>query len=194
LLDDGFQDPSFYKDLSILTVNAEKGFGNKRCIPAGPLRETLSSGLKRADVLISIGAEPSQNNFKKIYKRDINLPIAIANLEVLNTGTSWKNMKAIAFAGIAHPENFFEALRAQGANIVSCQSLSDHQKLSSTIMKRLIEGARAENAQLVTTEKDYVRLPKQFRNEVITLPVRIKLNGNLSWDKIFTPILRCLEK
>ena len=103
-------------------------------------------------------------------------------------------MKVIAFAGIAHPENFFEALRAQGADIVNCQSLSDHQKLSSTLMKRLIEGARAENAQLVTTEKDYVRLPKQFRNEVITLPVRIKLNENLSWEKIFTPILRCLEK
>ena len=103
-------------------------------------------------------------------------------------------MKVIAFAGIAHPENFFEALRAQGADIVSSQSLSDHQKLSSTLMKRLIEGARAENAQLVTTEKDYVRLPKQFRNEVITLPVRITLNDNMSWDKIFTPILRCLEK
>ena len=194
LLDDGFQDPSFYKDLSILTVNAKKGFGNKRCIPAGPLREALSSGLQRADILISIGDEPSQKNFKKIYKRDINLPVAIANLEVLNTGISWENMKVIAFAGIAHPENFFEALRAQGADIVSYQSLSDHQKLSSTLMKRLIEGARAENAQLVTTEKDYVRLPKQFRNEVITLPVRIKLNENLSWDKIFTPILRCLEK
>ncbi len=61
-------------------------------------------------------------------------------------------------------------------------------------MKRLIERARLENAQLVTTEKDYVRLPKQFRNDVITLPVRIKFNGNLGWDKIFTPILRCLEK
>ena len=61
-------------------------------------------------------------------------------------------------------------------------------------MKRLIEGARAENAQLVTTEKDYVRLPKQFRNEVVTLPVRIKLNENLSWEKIFTPILSRLRK
>ncbi len=194
LLDDGFQDPSFYKDLSIVTVNAEKGFGNKRCIPAGPLRETLSSGLKRADVLISIGAEPSQNNFQKIYKRDINLPIAIANLEVLNTGISWKNLKVVAFAGIAHPENFFETLRDQGADIVSCQSLGDHQIISSTIMKRLIEEARSENAQLVTTEKDYVRLPKQFKNEVITLPIRIKLNENLSWEKIFTPILSRLGK
>ena len=194
LLDDGFQDPSFYKDLSILTVNANKGFGNKRCIPAGPLRETLSSGLQRADILISIGAEPSQKNFKKIYKRDINLPVGIANLEVLKTGISWKNMKVMAFAGIAHPENFFDTLRAQGADIVSCQALTDHQKLSSTIMKRLIEAARAENAQLVTTEKDYVRLPKHFRQEVITLPIRIKLNENLSWEKIFTPILSCLEK
>ena len=47
-------------------------------------------------------------------------------------------MKVIAFAGIAHPENFFETLRDQGAYIVSCQSLTDHQKLSSTLMKRLI--------------------------------------------------------
>ena len=175
LLDDGFQDPSFYKDLSILTVNAKKGFGNKRCIPAGPLRETLSSGLKRADVLISIGAESSQKNFKKIYKRYINLPIAIANLEVLNTGISWENMKVVAFAGIAHPENFFEALRAQGADIVRCQSLSDHQKLSSTLMKRLIEGARAENAQLVTTEKDFVRIPSELQCYFNVLEVNLEI-------------------
>ena len=103
-------------------------------------------------------------------------------------------MKVLAFAGIAHPENFFDTLRAQGAEIVDYQALADHQKLSSTIMKRLIVGARAENAQLITTEKDYVRLPKEFRSEVMTLPVRIKLNETLSWEKIFKPILSCQGK
>ncbi len=194
LLDDGFQDPSVYKDLSILTVNAKKGFGNNRCIPAGPLREKLRNGLDRADVLISIGTETSQKKFKSIYENYINVPLGIANLEVLNTGLSLKNMKVFAFAGIAHPENFFDTLRAQGAEIVDYEALADHQKLSSTIIKRLIAGARAENAQLITTEKDYVRLPKEFRSEVITLPVRVKLNENLSWEKIFKPILSCWEK
>ena len=93
------------------------------------------------------------------------MPLGIANLEVLNTGLSLENMKVLAFAGIAHPENFFDTLRAQGAEIVDYQALADHQKLSSKIMKRLIVGARAENAQLITTEKDYVRLPKEFRGE-----------------------------
>ena len=122
------------------------------------------------------------------------MPLGIANLEVLNTGLSLENMKVLAFAGIAHPENFFDTLRAQGAEIVDYQALADHQKLSSKIMKRLIVGARAENAQLITTEKDYVRLPKEFRGEVMTLPVRIKLNETLSWEKIFKPILSCLGK
>lgn len=194
LLDDGFQDPSVYKDLSILTVNAKKGFGNNRCIPAGPLREKLSSGLERADVLISIGTETSQRTFKSTYKSYINIPLGLANLEVLNTGLSLENMKVLAFAGIAHPENFFDTLRAQGAEIVDYQALADHQKLSSTIMKRLIVDARAENAQLITTEKDYMRLPKEFRSEVMTLPVRIKLNETLSWEKIFKPILSCQGK
>ena len=94
-------------------------------------------------------------------------------------------MKVLAFAGIAHPENFRYA-RAQGAEIVGYEVLADHQKLSSTIMKRLIVGARAENAQLITTEKDYVRLPKEFRSEVITSPIRIKLNENLSWENFQT--------
>ncbi len=161
---------------------------------AGPLREKLSSGLERADVLISIGTETSQITFKSIYKNYINMPLGIANLEVLNTGLSLENMKVLAFAGIAHPENFFDTLRAQGAEIVDYQALADHQKLSSKIMKRLIVSARAENAQLITTEKDYVRLPKEFRGEVMTLPVRIKLNENLSWEKIFKPILCCQGK
>lgn len=122
------------------------------------------------------------------------MPLGIATLEVLNTGLSLENMKVLAFAGIAHPENFFDTLRAQGAEIVDYQALADHQKLSSTIMKRLIVGARAENAQLITTEKDYMRLPKEFRSEVMTLPVRIKLNETLSWEKIFKPILSCQGK
>ena len=194
LLDDGFQDPSVYKDLTILTVNANKGFGNKRCIPSGPLREKLSSGLKRADFLISIGADASQEQFIKLHKSDINLPLGRASLEVLSTGISWKNAKVIAFAGIAHPENFFNTLRLQGAELIECHALGDHQKLSSTLIKRLIENARAEDAQLVTTEKDYVRLPRKFRSEVITLPVRLKLREDLTWKKIFNPIFNYLEK
>ena len=113
---------------------------------------------------------------------------------MLNTGISWKNTKVIAIAGIAHPENFFNTLRLQGAELIECHALGDHQNLSSTLIKRLIENARAEDAQLVTTEKDYVRLPRQFRNEIITLPVRLKLSEDLTWKKIFNPIFNYPEK
>lgn len=188
ILDDGFQNPTPHKDISIIVVNAGKGFGNGRCIPAGPLREPVSIGLKRADFVLSIGPPDEQSNFSTIWADQIPIPHISAHLRPLPTGMDWQDTPFFAFAGIAHPEKFFATLRDLGADLVHQQALDDHQPLTSALMTRLEKQAGELGAQMVTTEKDSVRLPRKFRTKVLVLPVRLEIDDWSELDRALAKV------
>ncbi|MCC6007219.1 MAG: tetraacyldisaccharide 4'-kinase [Rhodobacteraceae bacterium] len=173
VMDDGFQNPGLVRDISVVVVDAARGWGNGRVFPSGPLREPVAAGLARADMVLSIGGGPAQAAFDASWAAQVPLPRLRAALEPLSMGFDWQGLRVVAFAGIAQPARFFATLEALGAQLVGRVALSDHQPLGVALLTRLAREADRLGAQLVTTEKDAVRLPRDFLPRVLTLPVRL---------------------
>lgn len=183
VMDDGFQNPGLAKDLSIVVVDAW-GFGNGRVMPAGPLREPVGEGLARAGAVLAIGTDTARERLMEDWPELAGLPLLAGRIAPLATGMDWQGLRALAFAGIGRPEKFFATLEGLGAEVVARHGLPDHAPFAPALLTRLEAEARAKRAQLVTTEKDAVRLPAAFRSKVLVLPVRLELADQSALDRL----------
>ena len=169
LLDVGFQDKSLFKDKNILMVNGERGFGNRLCLPAGPLRELIKPALKKAQFLIIVGDDKTK--IKSMYN-DIEIDTLTASIEPLYID---KNKKYLAFSGIGNNQSFFDTLINNNCTVPKTVEFPDHHFFTEDELNHLKKKATDNNLSLITTEKDFVRIPEEKRKGIECLKVEIKL-------------------
>jgi tetraacyldisaccharide 4'-kinase len=183
LLDDGFQNPTVEKDLSFVVVDAGFGFGNRRVIPAGPLRERIAPGLARADAIVVIGHGPEPDPLALCPR-----PILRADLAPV-AGDRFAGQPVVAFAGIGRPEKFFASLRALGATAVATHAFPDHYRYRAGDIARLRAAAARSEARLVTTAKDFVRLAPEERAGIAVLEVEIAWEDPAALARVLAPFV-----
>ncbi len=170
VLDDGLQNPSLHKDLSLLVVDGATGFGNGRVLPAGPLREPVATGAARCQAAVLIGADATG------AARALSLPVLRAALRPGPEIADWIGRRAFAFAGIARPDKFFTMLADADVRVAGTLPFPDHHAFSEADLRRVLEQAARVDARPVTTPKDAVRLPAAWRDRIGIIGV------SLAWE------------
>jgi len=174
ILDDGFQDSSIQKNLSIICFNKKQWIGNGFTIPSGPLREGLSA-LKKADCVI-INGEKNKNIENKIFSKNKKIKIFYSNYKPLNI-SEFQNKKVVAFAGIGNPKNFFDLLKDNKLNIIETIIFPDHHQYSEKELESLLSKIKENNKILLTTEKDYFRISENYKKNIKCLKVKIEIEN-----------------
>ena len=182
ILDDGLQDFSINKNLSIVCFNEKQWIGNGLTIPSGPLREDLSA-LKRANCAI-INGDKNAYIENKIFEKNREIKIFYTKYKPQNI-SEFNNKKIIAFAGIGNPENFFDLLKGNKMDLVEEIKFSDHHKYSERELENLINKTKEDNTILVTTEKDYHRIAENYKKNINFLKIKVEIeNRNQFIDEI----------
>jgi len=192
VMDDGFQNTTLTKDLSLIVVDQDYGFGNGRVIPAGPLREPIAQGLARADGVIVLDGSSGQSASPTPPDglHDIGLPVIAARLEPLLGSEKMTGTKVVAFAGIGRPDKFFATLEFMGCEIVGRHSFDDHHFFSADEIMRIVEQAASLGARPVTTAKDAVRLSPEARPMIDVLNVGVEFAAPEKLDQLLQPIIK----
>ena len=155
VMDDGLQNSTVKKDVSLIVFDESIGFGNGFLLPAGPLREPRSHAAN-ADALIIIRSKTPRKNFTIPAGK----PVFYATNRTISPHEDGTPL--VAFAGIGYPKKFFKCL----TNVVGVRAFPDHYQYTDDDIKKLIYLAKVKGAKLITTEKDWVRLPESVRNEI----------------------------
>ena len=168
IMDDGFQNPTLYKDLSFIVIDGNYGFGNHKCIPAGPLREHITDGLKRAQAALIIGDD---------LNIAATLPIPYFKGKIIPQKPTLTNNKIVAFAGIGRPEKFYTSLQELGIEIIKTYDFPDHHYYTQKELQEIINFATENQAEIITTSKDFVKIPTALQSHFKVLKIKIE------WEK-----------
>jgi tetraacyldisaccharide 4'-kinase len=158
VMDDGFHNPSLVKDFSALVVDARRGIGNGRVIPAGPLRAPVDAQLSRAHALVVVGRSAGDCAIAEMA-RERGIPVLRASLRADTASiAALAGRRVLAFAGIGDPQKFFATLTEAGVALAATRSFADHHRYTRREAAALCEEAERDGLALVTTEKDLARL------------------------------------
>jgi tetraacyldisaccharide 4'-kinase len=191
-MDDGHQNFALRKNLSLVVVDAETGFGNGRQIPAGPLREPVAQGLSRADAVIVMGSEASEDG-RAAKRAQASMPDLkgyagpVLRAHLAADGAAFAGKHVFAFAGIGRPEKFTASLEQSDAHITGSCFFADHHPYGGDEITQL--KMLAGDAMLVTTEKDFVRLSIQQRENIRVLKINAVFDDAAAMDGLLDTAL-----
>ncbi len=185
VMDDGFQNFSLEKTLSLLVVDGGYGVGNGRVMPAGPLREPLSDALLRAQAVIRIGDDMTGT----LGSLSLAPRVMAASVQPGSDAKQFYSKPYVAFAGIGRPEKFFDTLRTAGVGLVDSVSFADHHLFSDAELTQLRSRAQGLAAGLITTEKDWVRLSPSQRNDIDVLTIGVQWEDEGAIDALISPLV-----
>lgn len=156
IMDDGLQNPSLFKSLSIALVDGVRGLGNGEVIPAGPLRAPLEFQFELADAIVVNGGdcEPTLRQLRSVFPG----PVLSGSVRPETGSEALRDVRVVAYAGIGNPSRFIASLEEVGASIVETRFFKDHHCFSEVEAQELLDFSEATGAQLVSTEKDLARL------------------------------------
>ena len=168
VMDDGLQNPALRKDLSLLVIDGGYGFGNGLLLPAGPLREPVGSAARRCHAAVLIGDDETG----ALAQLPPALPLLRASL-MPDCVEPLGRRPVIAFAGIGRPEKFFRSVISLGAELVSSHAYPDHHVYAAREASALLAEAANTGARLVTTAKDFVKLPPNLRAACLVVKAQL---------------------
>jgi tetraacyldisaccharide 4'-kinase len=184
VMDDGLQNPTLEKDMSLLVVDGGYGFGNGRIIPGGPLREPVANAVARSRAAVVIGEDEAG----VVAQLPKNLPVLRARLVPGPEAAMLANQAVFAFCGIANPKKFFTTLRESGALLAGNTTFADHYPYDEGDMRELLAEAERLRAIPVTTRKDFVRIPPAFRPRVTVVTVRLEWEESAAIEQLLDPL------
>ena len=184
LMDDGLQNPTLEKTLSLLTVDGASGFGNGHVLPAGPLREPVAAGAARCQAAILIGPDMAGATLLL----PAGLPVLRASLVPGPEIATHVGNRVVAFAGIATPEKFFAGLEQAGVILAERVGFSDHHPFTERELRQIIARARALAVRPVTTPKDFMRIPAGLRAEFDVIGVGLRWQNPAAIERLLSAL------
>jgi tetraacyldisaccharide 4'-kinase len=185
VMDDGLQNPTLEKDLSLLVIDGNFGFGNGRVIPAGPLREPVLRAAARCQAAVLIGKDETD----ALSQLPPSLPVLRAKLAAGPEAAMLAGQPVLAFCGIANPQKFFATLQEAGAVVAGRVPFADHYPYDEGDLKDLLDQAEALRALPVTTKKDFVRIPAQYRSRVTVVTVTLAWEEPAAIESLLDPLV-----
>lgn len=185
VMDDGHQNPTLLKDLTFVVIDSENPFGNGYVFPKGPLRENIRAGLSRADAIVLMGKGTTPTEIA-----DSDIPIYRCQIVAKQPD---KSSQYVAFAGIGRPEKFFDTLAELELEIADAIPFPDHHNYSKSDLTYLSKLAQENQARLITTEKDYVRLTSDIKKDVEVLETSLAIENSNLLETLLEPILETVK-
>jgi tetraacyldisaccharide 4'-kinase len=184
-MDDGLQNPTLTKTHSLMVIDGRTGFGNGRVLPAGPLREPVAVAARRVQAAVLIGPDDAG----ALHQLPPELPVLRASLVQDAAILTLAGRRILAFAGIAFPDKFFAPLHQAGAILTGRHRFADHHRYARHELHGLLRQAVAQQAILVTTPKDAVRLPPDIRSQVTVIGVGLRWDDPSQIDRLLDNVM-----